>query len=94
MPFGAGIGIWKVLIIVVLLLLLFGTRKLPSLGRAAGKGLREFKDQVTEYKEPIAELKEAVAVNEVKEIASMANPRKALAAAPGDEAAAETRTEA
>lgn len=34
---------WEWLLIVFVALLLFGPKKLPELGRAIGKGLREFK---------------------------------------------------
>jgi sec-independent protein translocase protein TatA len=41
------IGPWEVVILVVILLLIFGSRKLPDIGRSLGKGMREFKDAVT-----------------------------------------------
>ena len=34
-------------LIVVVLLLLFGAKRLPEMGRSLGLGLREFKDSVT-----------------------------------------------
>ena len=45
MPFG--IGIWEMLILLVVLLLVFGPKRLPEMGRQIGKGMREFKDSVT-----------------------------------------------
>jgi len=45
MPFG--IGIWELLILLVVLLLVFGPKRLPEMGRQLGKGMREFKDSVT-----------------------------------------------
>src|SRR4029078_9002291 len=45
MPFG--IGIWELLILLLVLLLVFGTKRLPEMGRQLGKGMREFKDSVT-----------------------------------------------
>ena len=45
MPFG--ISIWELLILLVVLLLIFGARRLPEMGRSLGKGMREFKDAVT-----------------------------------------------
>ena len=44
MPFG--IGIWEMLILLVVLLLVFGPKRLPEMGRQIGKGMREFKDSV------------------------------------------------
>ncbi|MGZ8688090.1 MAG: twin-arginine translocase TatA/TatE family subunit [Gaiellaceae bacterium] len=45
MPFG--IGIWEMLILLLVLLLVFGPKRLPEMGRQLGKGMREFKDSVT-----------------------------------------------
>ncbi len=39
-----GIGPWQVVLIVAVILLLFGGRKIPELMRGLGKGVREFKD--------------------------------------------------
>lgn len=38
------IGGWEIVVILLVILLLFGGRKLPELMRGMGKGLREFKD--------------------------------------------------
>jgi sec-independent protein translocase protein TatA len=45
MPFG--IGIWEMLILLLVLLLVFGPKRLPEMGRQLGRGMREFKDSVT-----------------------------------------------
>jgi TatA/E family protein of Tat protein translocase len=45
MPFG--IGIWELVILMVVLLLIFGAKRLPEMGRSIGHGMREFKDAVT-----------------------------------------------
>jgi sec-independent protein translocase protein TatA len=50
MPFG--ISIWELLILLVVLLLIFGAKRLPEMGRSLGKGMREFKDAVTGVEEP------------------------------------------
>jgi sec-independent protein translocase protein TatA len=50
MPFG--IGIWELVILMVLLLLVFGAKRLPEMGRSIGHGMREFKDAVTGKEEP------------------------------------------
>lgn len=41
------IGIPELLIILVILLVIFGPKRLPQLGRQLGGGMREFKDSVT-----------------------------------------------
>ena len=38
------VGPWQVVIIVALILLLFGGKKIPELMRGLGTGIREFKD--------------------------------------------------
>jgi sec-independent protein translocase protein TatA len=45
MPFG--IGIWEILILLLVLLLVFGPKRLPEMGRSLGKGMREFKDSIS-----------------------------------------------
>jgi len=49
MPFG--ISIWELMILLVVLLLIFGAKRLPEMGRSLGKGMREFKDSVTGVEE-------------------------------------------
>ena len=38
------IGPWQIALIVVVVLLLFGGRKIPELMRGLGSGIKEFKD--------------------------------------------------
>ena len=45
MPFG--ISIWELMILLVVLLLVFGAKRLPEMGKSLGKGMREFKDGVS-----------------------------------------------
>ena len=45
MPFG--IGATELIIFLVIVLVIFGPKRLPSLGRSLGGGLREFKDSVS-----------------------------------------------
>ena len=37
------IGVQEILLILLIVLLLFGAKKLPEVGRGLGKGIREFK---------------------------------------------------
>ncbi len=52
MPFG--ISIWELMILLVVLLLIFGAKRLPEMGRSLGKGMREFKDSVTGVEEAVS----------------------------------------
>jgi sec-independent protein translocase protein TatA len=45
MPFG--IGPLEIVIVLIIVLVIFGPKRLPDLGRSLGKGMREFKDSVT-----------------------------------------------
>ena len=47
MPRIGPIGIPELLIILVIILLIFGARKLPEIGSSLGKGIRTFKSAVT-----------------------------------------------
>ena len=40
------IGPWQIVLIVLVVLLLFGGKKIPELMRGLGKGVREFKDGI------------------------------------------------
>lgn len=42
------IGAWELIIIVILVVVIFGGRKLPELGRGLGKGLANFRQAVRE----------------------------------------------
>jgi sec-independent protein translocase protein TatA len=41
------IGPLEIVIVLVVVLLIFGPKRLPDLGRSLGSGMREFKDSVT-----------------------------------------------
>ena len=47
------IGMQEILLILFILLLLFGAKRLPELGQSLGKGIREFKRGVSEIKEDL-----------------------------------------
>ena len=44
--FAATIGLPEVLIVIGILVLLFGAKRLPEFGRGLGGGMREFKDSI------------------------------------------------
>jgi sec-independent protein translocase protein TatA len=41
------IGFPELLILLLVILLVFGPKRLPEMGRSLGRGMREFKDSVT-----------------------------------------------
>ena len=43
-----GFGMWEMIFIFLVILLLFGAKKLPEIGSSLGKGIREFKSSVRE----------------------------------------------
>ncbi|MEZ4631579.1 MAG: twin-arginine translocase TatA/TatE family subunit [Deinococcales bacterium] len=52
-------GIWEILIILVVILLFFGPRRLPELAKSVGQSVREFRKGIRDMKEDIsADLKE------------------------------------
>lgn len=47
MPFSG----WEIVVVLVIVLIIFGPKRLPDLGRSLGSGMREFKDSVTGNKD-------------------------------------------
>ena len=41
------IGPLEIILVVVVLLVIFGPKRLPSLGKSLGTGMREFKESIT-----------------------------------------------
>ena len=72
------VGIWGIAILALIVLLLFGPKKLPGLGRSLGRGAREFKETVTDQTK---ELKEAT-IDTPKQFKEAINPLTPL---PEDE---------
>ena len=50
-PFAYAPGIMELLIVLGIVLLIFGPKRLPLLGRQLGSGMREFKDSITKRHE-------------------------------------------
>lgn len=53
MPFN--LGVTELIVIMVILLLVFGAKRLPEIGSSMGKGIREFKKSIREVKDSIDE---------------------------------------
>ncbi len=43
----SSIGPLEIVLVIVVLLVIFGPKRLPSLGKSLGSGMREFKDSIT-----------------------------------------------
>ncbi|NNK48995.1 MAG: twin-arginine translocase TatA/TatE family subunit, partial [Gemmatimonadetes bacterium] len=50
------LGMWEMLIILFIVMLLFGARRLPEIGGSLGKGIREFKGSLKEVEGELKEL--------------------------------------
>ena len=51
--FIGGLGGTEVILILVVILLLFGAKRIPELAKGLGRGIREFKDATKEVKNEI-----------------------------------------
>ena len=73
-------GIQEILIIVVIIALLFGSSRLPSIARGTGRHLRKTKDSVGTFKEEFESgMREIDPVTPIKETMRDADSRKATA---------------
>ena len=53
-------GGWELVVIVLVVVLLFGAKKIPELARGVGKGIREFKDASKDVQKEIDAEKDKV----------------------------------
>ncbi len=51
--FIGGLGGWEVLLILLIIVVFFGAKKIPDMARGLGKGIREFKDATKEIQKEI-----------------------------------------
>ena len=80
MGFG-GISLWQLLIILVIVLMIFGTKKLRNMGGDLGTAIKGFKKSVKE--EPADSVKEDPADNNVIESVSTEAPENSETDATG-----------
>lgn len=45
------LGIWEILLILLIVALLFGGKKLPDLGKGLGEGIKNFKNSLAKDKD-------------------------------------------
>ena len=53
-------GPWQIILIVFVVLLLFGGRKIPELMKGLGQGIKEFKKAIKDEKKPEEEEQEEI----------------------------------
>ncbi len=47
------LGFWEIIVLALVVLLVFGAKRLPEIGSSLGKGIREFKKSFTETSDAI-----------------------------------------
>ncbi|MFL3026408.1 MAG: twin-arginine translocase TatA/TatE family subunit [Candidatus Neomarinimicrobiota bacterium] len=53
-------GGWEIALIALVILLIFGAKRLPGLARGLGQGIREFKGAVDGVKDELKDVQESV----------------------------------
>jgi sec-independent protein translocase protein TatA len=89
MPFG--ISLPELLILLVVLLLVFGAKRLPEMGRSLGKGMREFKDGISGLEDDVTSTKTTAAPAPAPPQGLPASTSEPVAHAPASAPAAEER---
>lgn len=64
------VGWPELLIVLVIVLVIFGAKRLPEVGRSLGSGMREFKDSITGKDDPDDGVISGDAVNERQQVTS------------------------
>tara|TARA_B100000579_G_C22549654_1_gene719171 strand:- start:125 stop:385 length:261 start_codon:yes stop_codon:yes gene_type:complete len=57
-------GGWEMVVIALVILLMFGAKKLPELARGLGQGIREFKGAVDGVKDELKDAEESIEKND------------------------------
>jgi sec-independent protein translocase protein TatA len=52
------LGFWEITVLALVILLVFGAKRLPEIGQSLGKGIREFKRSFSEVNEAVTSLPE------------------------------------
>ena len=53
-------GFWEILIIALVILLIFGGRKIPELMKGLGKGVKSFKEGMSDVEKDIDDIKKDI----------------------------------
>jgi sec-independent protein translocase protein TatA len=83
-----GIGLPEIAIVLLIIVVFFGARKLPELGRGLGSGMREFKDGIQGKDDAPAEITPPAAAPAVQAPAApVADAQPAAPAQPAEQPA-------
>lgn len=52
------LGFWEIMVVLLVVLVLFGARRLPEMGASLGKGIREFKRSISGITDEVNQLPE------------------------------------
>jgi sec-independent protein translocase protein TatA len=69
-----GLGGWEVVLILAVVLILFGAKRLPELARGLGSGIMEFKKATREVTEEIQNVAEDKPQPQTKPVATLPQP--------------------
>lgn len=59
-PLFMNLGFWEIVIIALVVLLLFGGKKIPELMRGLGKGVKNFKEGLKEVEKDVNDIKDSI----------------------------------
>ena len=59
-PLVFNLGFWEIVIIALVVLLLFGGKKIPELMRGLGKGVKNFKDGMKDIEKEVDDIKKEI----------------------------------
>lgn len=59
-PLVFNLGFWEIVIIALVVLLIFGGKKIPELMKGLGKGVKSFKEGIKEVEDEVKEVKKDI----------------------------------
>lgn len=59
-PLVFNLGFWEIVIIALIVLLIFGGKKIPELMKGLGKGVKNFKEGMKDVEEDVNEIKKEI----------------------------------
>jgi sec-independent protein translocase protein TatA len=81
MGFG-NLGFGELMVILVIVLVLFGARRVPEIGASIGKGIREFKKNISdidrEVRDPIPQARPAERLSTAEDEAPRPEPKRLM----------------